>query len=261
MNSTGLQIGDLNTTQPRGICPHCNHGVGFSRADRRMVFPELIPQRSASGMDFSAGGSSPTPQRKRVLRRVEEYVLECQLCEETCVFFAHWGPDIASVTEALQSDQRMGDIKLKVTRLQLIFPSQQHRALHEAAPLKMREMFHEGARCESAGALRAAAAMYRAAVEELCADKQAAGGNLFEKIEGLTSKGVSPEIVADLHEARTLGNWSLHDGLSFSAGEVADVALLIEEAVMVVYVQPQERAALRAARKERRDQYRAKHKS
>ncbi|MCX4713969.1 MULTISPECIES: hypothetical protein [Streptomyces griseus group] len=42
---------------------------------------------------------------------------------------------------------------------------------------------------------------------------------------------------------------------------MADVALLIEEAVMVVYVQPQERAALRAARKERRDQYRTKHKS
>ncbi|MGY5070461.1 hypothetical protein [Streptomyces sp. WY228] len=58
-----------------------------------------------------------------------------------------------------------------------------------------------------------------------------------------------------------MGNWSPHDGLSFSAGEVADVALLIEEAVMVVYVQPQERAALRAARKERRDQYRTKHKS
>ncbi|MFD5907008.1 DUF4145 domain-containing protein [Streptomyces microflavus] len=261
MNSTGLQIDDLNTTQPRGICPHCNHGVGFRRVDRRMVFPELIPQRNASGMDFSAVGSSPTPERKRVWRKVEEYVLECQLCEKTCVFFAHWGPDVPSVTEALQSDQRMGDIKLKVTRLQLIYPSQQNRALHEAAPPKMREMFHEGARCESAGALRAAAAMYRAAVEELCADKQAAGGKLFEKIEGLTSRGVSPEIVADLHEARTLGNWSLHDGLSFSAEEVADVALLIEEAVKVVYVQPEERAALRAARKKRRDQHRAKQES
>jgi hypothetical protein len=48
--------------------------------------------------------------------------------------------------------------------------------------------------------------MYRAAVEELCTDKQATGRNLLEKIDNLASQGVSAEIVADLHEARLLGN-------------------------------------------------------
>jgi hypothetical protein len=70
----------------------------------------------------------------------------------------------------------------------------------------MRNLFREGAQCEAVGAFRAAAGMYRAAVEELCTDKQATGRNLLEKIDNLASQGVSAEIVADLHEARLLGN-------------------------------------------------------
>ncbi len=98
--------------------------------------------------------------------------------------------------------------------------------------------------------------MYRAAVEEICKDRGAAGGNLRGKITDLVNRGVSAEVVRDLDEARTLGNWSLHDGLTFSHEEVSDVASLIEEAVFLVYVQPEQRAALREARKQRRDQFR-----
>lgn len=61
--------------------------------------------------------------------------------------------------------------------------------------------------------------------------------------------------VTTAHEARLLGNWSLHDGLEFSAAEVADVAELIAEAVHVLYVEPAERARMRQTRKDRRDQY------
>ncbi|MFD5921729.1 DUF4145 domain-containing protein [Kitasatospora sp. NPDC058201] len=99
------------------------------------------------------------------------------------------------------------------------------------------------------------AAMYRAAVEELCKDRGAEGPNLFKKIEDLVNRGVSREIVDDLHEARFLGNWSLHDGLEFSAEEVGDVAELITEAVHVLYVQPEERRAMRNARNARRDPF------
>ncbi|MET7903857.1 DUF4145 domain-containing protein [Streptomyces sp. NPDC005355] len=98
--------------------------------------------------------------------------------------------------------------------------------------------------------------MYRAAVEELCKDRGAAGRNLKEKIADLTHKGVPADVVRDLDEARTLGNWSLHDGLAFSYEEVDDVASLIQEAVFVVYVQPEQRAALSAARQQRRDRAR-----
>lgn len=94
--------------------------------------------------------------------------------------------------------------------------------------------------------------MYRATVEELAKDQQATGGNLYEKIESLKGK-LSAELVEDLHEARMLGNDSIHAGLIYSAEEVEDVAKLIEEAVLVLDVQPEEKRAMRDARKARRD--------
>lgn len=246
MNSTGIEIDELNNFQPRGICPHCKRGVGFRRMDSWTVFPRF------SNIDFSSGTTS-AGRRQPERGQVDEYVLACQLCGKTCVFFVRWGPDPSGWSDPPTIEELK---KAKVVAVELIHPRQEPRELHEAAPAKMRDLFHEGARCEAVGASRAAAAMYRAAVEELCRDKQAAGKGLYERINGLSTQGVPAEIVADLHEARSLGNWSLHDGLSFSAEEVADVALLIEEAVTVVYVQPEERAAMRAARKARRDQHR-----
>ncbi|MFJ4828754.1 DUF4145 domain-containing protein [Streptomyces sp. NPDC088747] len=131
----------------------------------------------------------------------------------------------------------------------------QHRLLIQP-PHRKSATFSEGTRCQEAGALRAAAAMYRAAVEELCKDRGATGRNLKDKIADLSSRGVPADVVRDLDEARTLGNWSLHDGLAFSYEEVDDVASLIQEAVFVVYVQPEQRAAFRATRQQRRDQAR-----
>lgn len=94
--------------------------------------------------------------------------------------------------------------------------------------------------------------MYRAAVEELVKDQNATGADLYRKIDSL--KGQLPtELVEDLHEARMLGNDSIHAGIAYSAEEVEDVAKLIEEAVLVLYVQPEEKRAMRNARKARRD--------
>jgi hypothetical protein len=50
-----------------------------------------------------------------------------------------------------------------------------------------------------------------------------------------------------------MGDDSIHRGLTYSADEVEDVAKLIEEAVLVLYVQPEEKRAMREARKTRRD--------
>ncbi|MFD6279472.1 DUF4145 domain-containing protein [Streptomyces sp. NPDC060209] len=138
-----------------------------------------------------------------------------------------------------------------------VWPERQSRELPVSAPNAMRELFAEGARAEAAEAYRAAGAMYRAAVEELCKNLGAEGNGLFNKINDLANRGVTREIVDDLHEARLLGNWSLHDGLEFSAEEVADVANLIVEAVHILYVQSEERRAMREARKARRDAFAA----
>ncbi|PRX96237.1 uncharacterized protein DUF4145 [Allonocardiopsis opalescens] len=110
---------------------------------------------------------------------------------------------------------------------------------------------------EYAGALRAAAAMYRAALEEICRERGAGNGSLEKKIDALKSKGVPDDVVDQFHEARFLGNWSLHDAVEFAPDEVADVAELIRDAVFEIYVQPAQRQALRGARQARRDAHRA----
>lgn len=133
-----------------------------------------------------------------------------------------------------------------------VWPELPPRSLAASAPDAMQSLFVEASVAESAGALRAAGALYRAAVEELAKDQGATAANLYDKIESLRGK-IEDELIDDLHEARLLGNWSLHEGLAFSAEEVADVAELIVEAVHTLYVEPAERRALRDARKARRD--------
>ncbi|WP_240436938.1 DUF4145 domain-containing protein [Streptomyces sporangiiformans] len=127
------------------------------------------------------------------------------------------------------------------------------RELDMYVPEKIRSLYSEASQAEEAGALRAAAVMYRAAVEEICVDKGAQGANLKKKIEDLKNRGVSDDLVGDLDEARFLGNWSIHQGVEFSREEIADVAALIDDACFEIYVQPAERQQMRDARKRRRD--------
>ncbi|MFJ7272813.1 DUF4145 domain-containing protein [Streptomyces sp. NPDC099050] len=101
------------------------------------------------------------------------------------------------------------------------------------------------------GAVRLAGAGYRAVVEEICKDQGAVGRTLYDKITDLGSK-LSPSLANALHEARMVGNDSLHDGLAYSRAELADVAELVTEVSVILYVQPAERAAMASARAARR---------
>ncbi|MFF1847062.1 DUF4145 domain-containing protein [Streptomyces sp. NPDC058217] len=175
---------------------------------------------------------------------LRQIIANCSHCRETVVMHQ---------LLRFNEDGETGE----VLRVIQVWPERQSRELHPSAPNAVRDLFAEGARAEAAEAYRAAGAMYRAAVEELCKDLGAAGNNLAKKINDLVNRGVTPQIMEDLHEARLLGNWSLHDGLEFSAEEVADVAELIAEAVHILYVQPEERRAMRDARKARRDAFAA----
>lgn len=133
----------------------------------------------------------------------------------------------------------------------MVSPHEPPRRLHESAPEAVRSLYVEASTCEKAKAFRAAGVMYRAAVEELVKDQHATGGTLWHKIEGLRGK-LADELVQDLHEARMLGNDSIHAAITYSEDEVNDVAELIEEAVLVLYVQPEQKRAMREARKARR---------
>ncbi|MFJ2061376.1 DUF4145 domain-containing protein [Streptomyces sp. NPDC087908] len=235
-----VAIDDLDTFQPAGECPNCKLNVAFIHRSRRQVWPELVELSfgRSSGPDFN--GPSQASERPDMFR-VVEHVLQCPRCRKTCVLHQHSGPDLPEDLEKVGEALEAKASKVRFTVC--VYPAGEPDQLAPEAPESVRGLFAEGARCEQAGALRAAGAMYRAAVEELCADRGAEGNNLIAKIADLVNRGVPAELARDLDEARMLGNWSPHKGLNFFHDEVADVASLIKEAVFLLYVQPVERSA------------------
>jgi hypothetical protein len=138
------------------------------------------------------------------------------------------------------------------SRIRVLVPDLKPRNLPAEAPQSVASLFCEASMCENAGAYRGAAALYRATVEELVADLGSTAGTLEVRLDALSQRNVDPDLVADLHEARLLGNWSLHEGVEFSKEEVADVAALITDAIHQLYVQPAQREAMKKARASRR---------
>ncbi|MFF5115056.1 DUF4145 domain-containing protein [Streptosporangium sp. NPDC000509] len=135
-----------------------------------------------------------------------------------------------------------------------VWPARTIRELPSEVPEPIRDRFQEGSRCEGAAAYRGAAAMYRAAVEELCKERGATSYKLYDKIEELRGQ-LDDDLIVDLHEARMLGNDSVHDGLTYSPEEVTNVAELIVEMMQTLYIQPATKAAMREARRQRREAY------
>jgi hypothetical protein len=174
-----------------------------------------------------------------------EEVWTCDFCEKVTIRLVRYG--------AYLPDSEVGDMLAREPiGITVLWPSRPPRELDATVPEAIRSLFREAGVCEGAHAYRGAAGLLRATVEEICRDKGATGSTLYKRIEKLKDDGLSEEIVEDFHEARMLGNDSLHDGLEYSREEVVDVAELIEEAVVIMYVEPAERAAMRERRKERR---------
>ena len=169
-------------------------------------------------------------------------VVECLHCEKSMI--------LLETVVRLPPEEPGGEKEERRWRT-MVSPAESPRALHESAPEAVRSLFAEASKCEKAKAFRAAGVMYRAAVEELVKDQGADDWGLKDKIKSLKGK-LSDELIEDLHEARMLGDDSIHKGITYSAEEVEDVAKLIEEAVLVLYVQPEEKRRMRDARRARR---------
>lgn len=201
-------------------CSHCGRDTSLRKYDERQIAPRLREQPSS------------------YINATTEETWVCDFCDQ--------------VTLELVFYAAVNDSDTKEVAREQAWPPRRPRALDAGVPEAIRSAFEEGSRCEVAGAMRGAAAMYRMAVEVLCKDQGTTAAKLYHMIEELGTKNLPAEIVKDLHEARMLGNDSIHDGLRFSADEVADVADLIVEATVHLYVQPADRAAMRAARQARR---------
>ena len=219
-----------------GICPWHKKDSSFA---------SVYYHRSASPVYRSAFGASSVSLGQHDEPPAKTYpyleygirILQCLFCGKSVVFLEHR----SQATE--DAAEEVGHIMVAPATLGVELP--------DAAPAPVRDCFAEASVCQQAGALRGAAVLYRAAVEELVKEQGATGGKLYDQIESLRTK-LPDDLVQDLHEARMLGNDSIHAGVTYSAHEVADVAGLIQEAVLVLYVQPAEKQAMRDARRSRR---------
>lgn len=220
-----------------GFCPNdCKERTGFEEEHRQGVWPRL-------------GSFDRSPDADR-----EDYVwtdvvtYRCTICWKTVVFTEQW------IVVPSEEPGSLPDVR--VLHRQMICPSLSPRDLHESVPDAIRSLYREASTCERSGAMRAAGVMYRAAVEEMVKERGATGKDLHKKIEDMKNKGLESDLVddlvTDLHEAREAGNGSIHDGIVYSADEIADIAQLIEEATVTLYVQPEQKRAMREARKARR---------
>lgn len=203
----------------QGRCPNCTRHSGFQLVDRVTVWPTW------PGHAHTLPSTYP---------RADLAVWRCLYCNQTATTIAYWEGKDAHV------------------EIIYAWPKPIPRELPESVPEPIRGLFGEGSLAANAGARRAAAGAYRAAVEAILNNKGIEGSKLEPRIDALGSLGVDADIVRDLHEARLLGNWSLHQGVDFSDEEVDDVAELIAEACFELYEEPARREAMRAARKAKR---------
>jgi hypothetical protein len=208
-------------TQMSMECPNCKVHAALGLVDERQLWPQV-----------SANLAPPFDAY------VTEQVWKCLHCDRTATYLLVFPPS---------EEQRRDPTERRMT-----WPDVPPRDLSEHTPAAARSLFEEGARCEALGALRAAAGLYRAVVEEVCRDLGQSEGPLAARIEKLRERGVEADVVRDLHEARVTGNWSLHDGLEFTAAEIADIADLIVAATHDLYEEPARRRDMRASRAARR---------
>jgi hypothetical protein len=247
------------------VCPHCHRVAAFDVVHRVRLSPQFSTVVPAWDEDVLvvAGGNSNGPGTLEIRHDPHEVclvVFQCQGCKKSSAFHEFRFEFPREV---------VGDRNPIKHWFAPSYPKRSPRQLPgDGVPEPVRSFYEEGGVAEAAGAPRAAAAMFRGAVEAICdalevpATAKNSEGKQYQRklqarVDDLASKGIDGEVVLDMHEARLVGNDSVHDGLIYSADELADIADLIAEAVQLAFVQPAEKQAMRDKRKERRKAHRA----
>jgi hypothetical protein len=188
-------------------CPHCNRDTSLVVGANHRIAPEW----QSRPLGVAGAGNLPflaQPDGFSLLR-----AFTCMFCGQTTLVRLDWPDGDAS---------EMASFSRPASGAEILWPHRAPRELPQQAPEAVRDIFREASVCESAGALRGAAGLLRACVEEVTADQGATGRNLQEKINDLGAKvpALGDNMIRDLHDARLTGNWSLHDRVTFAAEEV-----------------------------------------
>lgn len=217
---------DPTHTAIAGECPHCLHRATLMVTSNR-------------DLNSEPPAYDETAERRLLMS------LACDWCSKESAYLR---------VAQCRMDPMSGGFRASYTTISIeqIWPAKTPRGLATEAPSSVREVFAEAALAEAAGAFRLAGIGYRAAVEQIVKDRGAVGKNLYERIGDLRNHGATEEIVNAFHEARFVGNDAAHDALAYSAEEISDIADLIDEAVLILYVQPAQRADMAARRAARR---------
>ncbi|MFJ6000459.1 DUF4145 domain-containing protein [Streptomyces sp. NPDC092370] len=210
----------------RAVCPHpeCAVGVAMSLRQQRQVHPT-----ASSNLIVTTDGLV-----------VYEQLWTCDLCHRATVEL------VGLVNQAATSLEKASE-----SWRRQVWPEPLPRKLSEDVPELVRSLFTDASKAENAGSYRLAGVGYRAAVEEICKDQGATKYTLYDKITELAERGLPQDVVDAMHEARVVGNDSIHHNLEYAADEIADLAKLIEEAAQILYVQPAERKRMAQARRAR----------
>jgi hypothetical protein len=97
-------------------------------------------------------------------------------------------------------------------------------------PDRVKESLTEAITCHAHECYSASAIMLRRTLEDLCKDRGAQGGNLFQRLEDLISKIILPVELRDaLHDLRLLGNDAAHvEATTFQQVAEEEVAVGIQ---------------------------------
>ncbi|MFF4983767.1 DUF4145 domain-containing protein [Streptomyces sp. NPDC001046] len=220
------QLKTRSLRRRRAICPHreCAVGVGMTLRDRRKIHPVPTTSLYAAPAELA----------------VCEEVWTCDLCLRGIVELVGY-----EVTE--QTSLTTADAPVEKWRRQ-VWPEPAPRELSPDAPEMVRVLYAEASKAENAHGFRLAGVGYRAVVEEICKDQGATAYNLHAKITELASRGLPQDVVDAMHEARVVGNDSVHHNVEYAANEIADLAEIIAEAVEILYVEPANRKRMAEAR-------------
>jgi Domain of unknown function (DUF4145) len=186
------------------FCPHCGH-----RSPQKVVFTQ---QYEETIHDFDGGSYNDVPSTY--------HVLLCEICNQL-ILRNHW--NICRKESCMKGGIQWPHI----------------RALHEAVPKRIREIYQEANSIKRV-APNAFAVQIRRALEALCEDRGVHSGSLNSRLQELVSRGELPAVLAEVTNVlRLLGNIGAHAAeVDVNLGQVPAIDEFFRAIIEYVYVAP-----------------------